>query len=84
MDYAIEILEEQKQLLGSELENTKGVEFLETRQKFREVNDALNKLILPNVSNRRELLHKLLQNLSDNNELFTDETHDDIIDRIMQ
>ena len=54
-------------------------------EKFMQGAEELFKLLrLGDVSNRRELLHKLLQSLSDNNELFTDETHDDIIDRIMQ
>lgn len=46
--------------------------------------ELVNLFLLYGVSNQRELLHKLLQDLTDNNELFTDETNDEVIDRIMQ
>lgn len=50
MEYAIEILEEQKRMLADELLHAEGEELDETYKRHKETCEALNKLNLPDVS----------------------------------
>lgn len=45
-----------------------------------EIEKQVKKCSIPNVSQQRELLHKLLQHISDEGELTGCRTHDQIID----
>ena len=59
MNYAIEILLEQKTLIESELVHAEGEERTELERRLIDTANALNTLNLPIVSNRRELLNFL-------------------------
>jgi hypothetical protein len=61
MEFVKTLLEEQKELLTEELRFAEDLEYAETKQRLTEVTDALNKLFITNVSNRRELLTAFLQ-----------------------
>ena len=63
MNYAIEILLEQKTLIESELVHAEGEERTELERRLIDTANALNTLNLPIVSNRRELLIDLLDKL---------------------
>ena len=56
MNYAIEILLEQKTLIESELVHAEGEERTELERRLIDTANALNTLNLPIVSNQRELL----------------------------
>ena len=50
MEFVKELLEEQKVLLKEELRFAEGLEYAETKQRLFEVNTALNKLFIRDVS----------------------------------
>lgn len=60
MNYAIEILLEQKTLIESELVHAEGEERTELERRLIDTANALNTLNLPIVSNRREQFTDLL------------------------
>ena len=49
MKYAIEILEEQKELISEELQWCEGIELKESQKKLKETTDALQLLITTNA-----------------------------------
>jgi hypothetical protein len=65
MNYAIEILLEQKTLIESELVHTESEERTKLERRLIDTANALNTLNLPIVSNRRELLNALADEFND-------------------
>jgi hypothetical protein len=68
MNYAIEILLEQKRLIESELVHAEGEERTELERRLIDTANALNTLNLPIVSNQRELLIAFKKHLDNREE----------------
>lgn len=56
MEFVKTLLEEQKELLTEELRFAEDLEYAETKQRLKEVTDALNKLFICDVVGQSEQL----------------------------
>lgn len=63
LDYVLELLKEQEMLLKEELDGfPEPIEFKDSMQKLKQVEYALNKLSIYDVSQRSEQLNKITKN----------------------
>ena len=78
MNYAIRILLEQKELLTDEMQFAEGEERAVTERRLTDTANALNKLNLPDVSYRRELLNNFSSWLNEQYKLNIPPDEDDV------